>query len=144
MQIRPIEEQDFPALVAIFQEFAIFEKMPDQMNNTVERMQQEAEFFKGFVTVDDNNIVAYVTYFFTYHTWTGKCLYMDDLYVTEPFRGQGLGGQLLKRVIALAKEEKCHDLRWQVSNWNKNAIEFYESVGATIDSTEWNCKLLID
>ena len=30
-------------------------------------------------------------YYFAYYTWVGKTLYLDDLYVKESYRGNGLG-----------------------------------------------------
>ena len=145
MEIRPIEEKDFVALVALFQEYAHFEKTPEKMVNSVERMKAEKELLTGFVVEnDEQQIVAYVTYFFTYHTWSGKCIYMEDLYVTQSYRKKGLGGQLLNKVKEIGIKEGCHKLRWQVSNWNTNAQEFYKSIGAEIDDVEWNCDLKLD
>jgi GNAT superfamily N-acetyltransferase len=86
--------------------------------------------------------MGYVTYFFAYYTWTGKSLYMDDLYVREKYRRKGLGALLINKVIDYAKEEKCNKLRWQVSNWNEPAITFYKSLGAEIDNIEQNCDII--
>jgi RimJ/RimL family protein N-acetyltransferase len=47
-------------------------------------------------------------------------------------------------VIEFAKNSQCHKLRWQVSAWNKPAIEFYKNIGATIDNVEQNCDLILD
>ena len=33
-------------------------------------------------------------------------------------------------VIDIARQTDCKKARWQVSNWNKNAIDFYKSIGA--------------
>jgi len=141
-RIREITESDYASLISLFQEFAIFEKLPDKMTNSVDQMKAESEFIHGFVALsDDNVIVAYVTYFFTYYTWIGKSLYMDDLYVTKDFRGLGIGSKLINKVIEQAKSKKCSKLRWQVSEWNEPAIEFYKSLGAVVDSIELNCDL---
>lgn len=143
-RIREIKEKDFKELILLFQEFADFEKLPDKMTYSVEQMNLEKEFINGFVAISDSNeIVGYVTFFFAYYTWIGKSLYMDDLFVTPKHRSQGIGKQLINRTIKLAKAEKCKKMRWQVSEWNKNAIEFYKSLGATIDPVESNCDLLI-
>ncbi len=143
INVREVEERDFPQLVALFQEFAQFEKVPDRMINSVEKMLREKEFFHCFVAENEaNEIAGYVTYFFGYYTWVGKSLYMDDLYVRPQYRGLGLGTRLIDRVIALAKEAECYKLRWQVSAWNKPAIEFYRHLGAEIDGTEQNCDLI--
>ena len=60
-----------------------------------------------------------LTYFYAYYTWSGKSMYMDDLYVRADSRGQGVGSKLINRVIEQAKADKCKRLRWQVSEWNK-------------------------
>ena len=143
--IRSAVENDFPQIVDLFMEFATFEKMPEKMTNTVEKMIQEKDFFHCFVAeTSDKQIVGYATYFFGYYTWIGKSVYMDDLYVKPEYRASGTGSLLIGRVIELAKSSQCHKLRWQVSNWNKPAIGFYKSIGATIDSMEQNCDLIFD
>jgi GNAT superfamily N-acetyltransferase len=69
---------------------------------------------------------------------------MDDLYVRPEYRGKGIGTHLVQKIISLAKASACHKLRWQVSNWNTTAIDFYKSLGASIDPVEQNCDLALD
>jgi len=141
--IRPIEPKDFETLIILFKEFALFEKLPEKMMNSVELIIQESEFLNGFVAVDSNDeILGYVTYFFAYYTWIGKSLYMDDLYVRPAHRGLGIGTLLLNKVVEFAKQDNCKKLRWQVSAWNQPAIEFYKKQGACIDDVESNCDLI--
>ena len=143
IHIRKIEETDYESLILLFREFALFEKLPDKMTNSLEQMFEEKNHLSGFVAVNtENEIIGYVTYFFAYYTWTGKSLYMDDLYVRPEFRAKNVGTKLINRVIAFAKTENCRKLRWQVSEWNQPAIEFYKSMGADIDSVESNCDLI--
>lgn len=145
IKIREAKEADFQQIVDLFKEFAEFEKLPDKMTNSEERMKKEQEYFNCYVAeTDDLEIVGYVTYFFAYYTWSGKSLYMDDLYVKAGYRANRLGTRLITTVIELAKTSDCHKLRWQVSNWNKSAIDFYKSIGATIDRVEYNCDLILD
>ena len=141
--IRKIDERDFLVLISLFKEFALFEKLPEKMTNSVEQMLREKEYLTGFVAVNDaDEIVGYATYFFGYYTWIGKSLYMDDLYVRPAFRGAGVGTKLINEVIAFAKAENCKKLRWQVSEWNQPAIDFYKSLGANVDAVESNCDLV--
>jgi GNAT superfamily N-acetyltransferase len=107
-------------------------------------MKDEQEFLNCWVMeTPDNKIIGYVTYFFCYYTWTGKAMYMDDLYVKPEFRGTGIGTQLINKVIQYAKETGCHKLRWQVANWNSLSINFYKKLGAEINSLEQNCALML-
>ena len=143
-KIRNAVENDFPSIIELFKEFAEFEKLPEKMVNTVEQMIREKEYFNCFVAVNENNqIVGYSTYFFSYHTWIGKSLYMDDLYVQPEYRKKGIGKRLLESIIKFAQKEECNKVRWQVSNWNKNGQEFYKRMGAKIDDVELNCDLLL-
>lgn len=143
--IREIEETDYPGLIQLFQEFATFEKLPNKMTNTVEAMLEETDLIKGYVATNEKEeIIAYVTCFFAYYTWTGKSMYLEDLYVTQTYRGKGIGTLLINKVIELAKTEKCKKLKWQVSGWNQPAIDFYKSLGAEITSVESNCDLKLN
>jgi len=140
---RKIEQCDFPVLISLFKEFALFEKQPEKMINSVEQMLSEAEYLTGFVAVNsEDEVLGYVTYFWGYYTWIGKSLYMDDLYVRPNFRSTGVGTMLINEVIAFAKAENCKKLRWQVSEWNQPAIDFYKSLGANVDAVESNCDLV--
>ena len=144
ISIRPIKESDFAAVVELFKDFAMFEKRPEKMTNSVERMLQEKEYFNCFLAeTQENEIVGYAAYFISYHTWTGKSLYMDDLYVKGDFRNQGIGKRLLDSVLGYARNERCNKVRWQVSNWNKKAQEFYKKIGAEIDDVELTCDLIL-
>jgi len=140
--IRSAQTEDFDQLIQLFREFSVYQRLPERMKNSPERMMEEKDFFHGFVAeTTGKEIIGYVTWFFTYYTWSGKGLYIDDLYVKPEFRGSGIGSLLMEKVTAFARENKCHKVRWQVSHWNTGAIEFYRKLGAEIDDIEKNCDL---
>lgn len=145
INIRTAEISDYPEILELFREFSLYQKLAERMKNTLDRMKEESAFFNCFVAEDSGGkIIGYTTWFFTYFTWSGKGMYIDDLYVKPEYRGTGIGKLLLNRVIGLARANKCHKLRWQVSWWNKPAIAFYEKMGAEIDDLEKNCDLNLD
>ncbi len=140
--VRPIDTNDYPELLSMIKEFASFEKLPHKMTNSIDQMKAESEWINGFVaTNNEAKIVGYTSYFYAYYTWSGKALYMDDLYVLAAYRKMGIGKKLINQIIKQAKDENCYKVRWQVSNWNKKAQEFYLSLGAEIDDVELNCDL---
>ena len=145
IKIREADERDFEQIVELFTEFSVFEKHPEKMDNSVERMRTEKDYFHCYIAeTTGEKIVGYVSYFFCYYTWTGKSIYMDDLYIKPEYRGKGTGSLLIQKVIDLGKETKCRKLRWQVSHWNQPAIDFYKSLGAEIDNNEQNCDLILN
>ena len=87
-------------------------------------------------------VQAFALYFTNFSTFLGQPgLYLEDLYVKPAWRGQGLGGALLRHLAALANERGCGRFEWSVLDWNVNAIAVYEGLGATV-MPEWRiCRL---
>ncbi|MGC9150624.1 MAG: GNAT family N-acetyltransferase [Microbacter sp.] len=138
--IRKATPEDFSFILSMIKELATFEKAADKVTNRVEQMKEEQDFFHCLIAeTNDHEPVAIALYFFAYYTWVGKSLYLDDLYVRESYRKQGIATQLLHAVFDVARREKCHRVRWQVLNWNENALSLYRKFGATIDAEWSNC-----
>jgi N-acetylglutamate synthase-like GNAT family acetyltransferase len=141
--IRRATRDDFPAIFLLIKEFASFQKSEEKLVTTVDQMLEDENLFQAFVALENKNIIGFCTFFYAYYSWSGKAIYLDDLYIKDSFRKNGIGKQLLNTVIALAKESNCRKVRWQVSKWNTNAIEFYKKMGADIDEIEINCDLFL-
>jgi GNAT superfamily N-acetyltransferase len=137
--IRKGTEKDFAEVLAMIHELADFEQAPDAVTNTVVRMKKESSMFDFFIAEVDGKVAGMALYFFAYYTWVGKSMYLDDIFVRPKYRGLKISSKLLKKVFEVAKAEDCHRLRWQVLDWNSNAIEIYKAKGAAV-SNEWlNC-----
>lgn len=140
MIIRPARPADFPAIMEMIKELALFEKAPEKVTNTVEQMFEEQDCFECLVAAkEDGEVVAMALYYYAYYTWVGKSLYLDDLYVKEDYRGHKIGSQMLNAVFEAAREASCKRVRWQVLNWNTPAIDLYDKAGADIDPEWCNC-----
>ncbi|MFT6283675.1 MAG: GNAT superfamily N-acetyltransferase [Arenicella sp.] len=75
--------------------------------------------------------VSFALYFHNFSTFLGRPgIYLEDLYVQPNMRGKGLGKILLGYLAFIAIELKCGRLEWWVLDWNKPAIDFYQSLGA--------------
>ncbi len=143
-KIRRATPPDFESIHALNKEFAQFIKTPEKFKITVEQMHEEQGHFCILVAENEaGEIIGFATTFIAWYSWTGKTMYLDDLYIIEKYRGNGLGSDFLDEVIAMAKAQKCKKVKWQVSRWNKNAIEFYKSRGAEIDDVDINCDLAL-
>lgn len=142
--IRTATEADFPAMMEMVQALAAFEESPEAVINSVDKMRAEQDLFEAFVVEVDGVVVGMALYFFAYYTWVGKSLYLDDLYVKETCRGQGIGSALLKAIMEKAQETGCRRVRWQVLNWNQKAINVYKKAGADIDNGWSNCDLNLE
>lgn len=138
--IRYATEADFPSILGLIRELADFEHASDQVTNNLELMKREKQHFNCAVAEsDDGEIIGMALWFIAYYTWVGKSLYLEDLYVKEKYRNQKAGTALLNKVFEVARAENCKRLRWQVLDWNSNAINFYRKAGAEITNEWLNC-----
>lgn len=60
---------------------------------------------------------------------------MNDLYVVESFRSQGVGRALIEASAAVARERGAHRLEWATQPSNVTAQHLYDSTGA--ERSEW-------
>jgi len=140
-QINIATEHDFPDILLLVKEFAEFQGTPDKVTIDLNGMVAGKQHFSALIARYEGKAVGFASFFYAWYSWSGKAIYLDDLYVQQTCRNQGVGKMLFDAVIETAKKENCIKLRWQVSNWNKNAIEFYQKMGAEIDEVEINCDL---
>lgn len=61
---------------------------------------------------------------------------VDDLFVDQAFRRQGLGRKLLLWGIHHIKQQGYHEVILHVAEWNQNAIRLYLETGFTIQKKE--------
>jgi GNAT superfamily N-acetyltransferase len=141
ISIRQATEDDFEPIYNLIRKFSEFIGTPEKVSVNVEKMKKDKDIFKCLVAVDGDKVIGFATYFFTYYSWSGKALYLDDLYVIDAYRGRGIGTKLMDAITDMAVTSACVKLKWQVSRWNNKAIEFYKKRGAEIDEVEINCDL---
>ena len=142
------EPQHLPFVLALIKELAEYEKAKDEVEVTLGQMQEWAfgknRIFSFFVATVDGQVKGMALYYFKYSTWKGRCLFLEDLIVTEKARGKGYGKLLLDEVVKVAKAEKVKRLEWQVLDWNQPAISFYKKYNSKFDPEWINCKLTDD
>jgi len=83
------------------------------------------------VASDDRKLVGYALYFHTYSSFLAKpTLYLEDLFVLDEYRKQGVGFSLFRKCVETALAEGCGRMEWAVLTWNAKALKFYERLGA--------------
>jgi len=86
---------------------------------------------------DDGRPVGFALFFHNFSTFLGRPgIYLEDLFVLPEHRGSGIGRMLLAHLARLAVERGCGRLEWAVLDWNRDAIQFYERLGARPNS-DW-------
>jgi len=139
--IRRGEQHDMNAVLKLVNELAVFEKEPNavkvNVHDLIKNGFKENPAFYTFVAESDGTIVGMALFYNRFSTWDGPSMHLEDLIVTEKFRGKGIGKALYDKVLAYALEKGIKRVEWVVLDWNTPAIEFYKSTGATMYE-DWN------
>jgi GNAT superfamily N-acetyltransferase len=133
--IRPASRADIPQILTFIRALAEYEHEPEAVRATAADLERDGfgpnPFYFCLIAEQGNRPAGFAFYFFNYSTWLGRPgLYLEDLFVAPEFRGQGVGRALLQRVAAIAVENNCPRLQWEVLDWNTPASDFYKAMGA--------------
>lgn len=138
--IREATIDDCPRMLELVHELAVFERAPDEVTVTMEHFIQsgfgDKPVWWAIVAEVDGVVVGFALYYIRYSTWKGQRMYLEDILVTEEWRGKGAGKLLMDKLIQIAKAKGFSGMLWQVLDWNEPAINFYKKYNAKFDP-EW-------
>jgi len=144
-QLRIAKKEDCPRLMELVNELALFEKAPEEVTVSLQEFEDagfgEKPVWKAFVAEDNDIIIGFALYYVRYSTWKGRRVYLEDLIVTEDYRGKGIGKLLFDKVIRETQELGYSGMVWQVLDWNEPAIKFYNKYGSSIEAGWLNASL---
>jgi len=145
MTLRKATAEDVPSILELIHSLAEYEKAPQEVIVTAQDLLDNGfgshPEFKTIICEDNNEVVGMALYFYKFSTWKGKVMHLEDLIVKQDMRGRGFGKALLDEIVRIAKQENLKRVDWQVLDWNKPAVDLYESLGAEIQKEWWNCRL---
>lgn len=140
--IRKGRKADCLSTLELIQELAVYEKAPQELDISLKDLEEdgfgENSIYELFVAEQNDKIIGIAVFYEKYSTWKGRCIYLEDLIVTESKRGIGAGKALFEAVVSFAKEKNSGRMEWQVLDWNTPAIDFYKSYSAELDGTWYN------
>ena len=134
--IRRATAEDAPTLLALIGALADFEELPRPDEAAQARLTEHGfgpnPRFVTFLAFVDGQPAGYTISFETYSTFLARpSFYLEDLFVLPGYRGHKVGLALFQNCLTEARQRECGRLEWMVLDWNKNAIDFYERLGAT-------------
>jgi len=144
IRIRRAVPADVPELLELMRRLAEFEHYDADFAVTAETLltqgfEREPPDFHALVADDSDaggtTLLGMLVYYVIPFTFRARpTLYIKELYVSEPGRGQGIGEALMRAAAGEALTLGCATIKWQVADWNTAARAFYEKLGATADS----------
>jgi len=133
-RVRPATPNDSGTIVQLVQSLAVFEKEPIETVQLTEADVLRDSFgdsplFETLLAELDGIAVGFALFFHKYSTWQGRpSLHLEDLYVEEHARGNGLGMDLMRELARIAEERGCARFELSVLDWNPTR-EFYHRIG---------------
>ena len=134
LTIREARAGDEALVLQMIRDLATYEREPDAVQATEASIRASlfvpgAQVFAHIAKLDGTP-VGLALWFLTFSTWTGRpSLYLEDLFVAEKARGQGVARALFRRLACEAKDRNCARIDWAVLDWNVDAMAFYERLG---------------
>jgi len=139
--IRPAEAADVPLIAELIRGLARFEKLEHEVTMTEKRLAEnlfgQHRYAETLIAEEAGVSVGFALFFHNFSTFLAQPgIYLEDLFVIPEHRGRGIGRALLRQLARVAVERGCGRLEWSVLDWNRDAIDFYERLGARPNS-EW-------
>lgn len=132
-------------MLELVRELAEYERAPEQVTVSLSHFEESGfgpdPVYWAFVAETDEGIVGFALYYIRYSTWKGQRMYLEDILITESWRGRGIGQRLFDRLIIEAREKGLRGITWQVLEWNQPAIRFYQKYQASFDAEWINCSI---
>ena len=137
VSIRKATPDDAKTLVDLILELAAFEQLMHRAEHSVELLEQHLaeEALTGcealLAETERDTEVGFALFFHNYSTFqTNAGLRLEDLFVKPTYRGEGIGFSLGQRGARIAEERGCRRIDLAVLDWNDEAVEFYDALGA--------------
>ncbi len=132
--VRPARKDDSQDLLKLIVALANFEHLSRPSRSAKSRLAKdimEGKKARVLLAFLHDKPVGYALYFFTYSSFLARpTLYLEDIFVLEPYRRKGVGNALFSKCASEAIRNHCGRMEWAVLTWNKNAIRFYRKKGA--------------
>ncbi|MEG0329323.1 MAG: GNAT family N-acetyltransferase [Longicatena sp.] len=134
MQVRDMQDYDFPIYLAMAEDFysgdaAVEPVNPNNFKNTFEQLMNKTPYLRGVMMCVDNVVIGYALFGFYWSCEKGQLfIFLDELYIKEEARGQQ---NATKFFAWLEKEyhENAHSFRLEVNPDNPRAKALYERLG---------------
>jgi GNAT superfamily N-acetyltransferase len=117
-------------------ELAVYEKLAHQCEVTADELirdyKRDSRYYELAVLTKNDVPVGVAIWFLRYDLNKGVGFWLEDIYVKEEFRGNGLGTCLWQFAIedAVTNHSSVKYMNWTVLGWNTTAIDFYYKYNA--------------
>ena len=139
--IRHAGKSEAPLILKFIRKKAAFDASMKAFNGTVQTSEEAiretllgpVSFARALFAEVGGVVEAFALYYFRYSSFKGRPhLWLDDLYVNESARRQGLGTAMIGQLAQIAVTNHCSHMAWTASCHNVRGMRFYDGLGAEV------------
>lgn len=144
IQIKPLMSEQYQEWLYLWKAYQTFYKadIPEQVTaKTWQKLiDQDQQHIYGFAAIKDNQVVGIVHIIEHDSCWTIQpYAYLQDLYVNEDFRNQGIARQLIEYAQEASKKRDCDRLYWLTHESNETAQLLYDRIARKTGFIQYRC-----
>ena len=125
--------ETIPDLLRLMQEYYVYDHLDFEEEVALSALREllsNKSLGRIWVIRQDSVPIGYVVLTFGYSLeFGGRDAFLDELYIQESFRGQGIGAKALALVEAAARSTGIRAIHLEVERENRRAQRFYRSQG---------------
>src|SRR6266508_2387166 len=145
--VEPLSEAEYETvlpLIAGYQRFYLTQPDEDRNRSFFRRFLAPSDDGLLLAAWKDDELVGFATLYWTFSsTHATEAALMNDLFVAEGHRGEGIGLALIQACAAASRDRGMHHLEWFTALDNATAQRLYERTGA--ERSGWyNYELLLE
>ena len=132
MEIRKISQKDLDTLMDLYVQLSpINEGLPAQKRDEIWEQIQNDDKITYLGAYENDQLIAtcFLTIIPNFSNQGRPIGFIENVVTDEKWRGKGVGSQLLKKTIELAKEQNCYKVFLESGITRTGAHDFYRSLG---------------
>lgn len=138
MQIRKAQTADLSQLALLFDQYRIFYEKPTDMEGAANFLEERMNHRDSEIFVAENadhQLVGFVQLYPLFSSTRMKRLWLlNDLFVTETQRGQGISKKLIEAAKALCRDTGACGLMLETAKSNVEGNALYPKMGFELDT----------
>ena len=145
LKIMPLSKSDYDAWLSLWQSYLTFyeSSLPLETTNATWHSLLDSNVpIYGFGAWQDDKLVGITHVVLHPNTWNStECCYLEDLYVNQSVRGQGVGRALIEQVYEFARQQNCTRVYWTTQEGNTTARKLYDTIATQTDMVQYRKNL---
>ena len=143
--VRALTPDDRKSWEELWQGYLVFYGHPlpiEQTELTWNRLLKSEAGLNALVAEVDGEVVGLAHYWWTPSTWIeNKDLFLEDLFVAQKVRGQGVARALISELVEICKSAGGIKVHWQTHKDNQTARALYDKLGKLSEFVTYEIRL---